>query len=61
MFKKFASGKINGTKRHSFFFGELQHITVSLLICDSYELKHKVYLPKTVCRIFLFSIPFPFY
>ena len=36
MSKKFHSDKINGKKVSSFFFCELQLITVSLLICDSY-------------------------
>ena len=34
--KKVSSDKINGTKLLTFFFGELQLITVSLLICDFY-------------------------
>ena len=36
MLKKFPSDKINGTKMPSFFFRELQLITVLLLICNFY-------------------------
>ena len=36
MLKAFPLDKINGTKMPSFFFRELQFITVLLLICDSY-------------------------
>ena len=40
----------------SFFFRELQLITVLLLICDS----HKIRLRKTVCGIFHFRFHFVF-
>ena len=36
MLKKLPSEKINGTKKPSFFFRELQLITVLLLTCDFY-------------------------
>ena len=36
MFKKVPSDKINRTKNVSFFFRELQLITILLLICASY-------------------------
>ena len=42
----------------SFFFRDLQLITVLLLTCD--ELKHKNRLCKTVCGIFHFRFRFPF-
>ena len=40
----------------SFFFRELQLITVLFLICGSYiyELKHKIRLSKTACGTFDF-------
>ena len=44
----------------SFFFRELQLITVLLAICDSYELKCKVSLSKTVCGIFYLRFRFVF-
>ena len=43
----------------SFFFGELQLITVLLLICDSY-MSWIIRLSKTVCRIFHFRFRFIF-
>ena len=46
-------------KMPSFFFCELQLITFLLLICDSY-MKHKVFLSRTVCRIFCFRFCFIF-
>ena len=51
--------KKNGTNNALFFFFcERQLIIVVLLICDSYELKHKVCLSKTVCGIFHFRFRF---
>ena len=46
----------------SFFFRELQLITVLLVINLRflYELKHKVRFPKTVCGIFHFGFRFVF-
>ena len=56
MLKTFPLDKINSKKKKtkkklSFFFLDLQLLTVLLLICDSYELKHQVRLCKTVCGI----------
>ena len=62
MLKNFPSDKINDTKNTlSFFFRELQLITVLLLICDSYmSWSTKVRPSKTVCGIFRFSFRFVF-
>ena len=54
MLKKIPSGKINGTKMHSFFFHELQLISFTFNLQFLYELKHKVHLSKTACGIFHF-------
>ena len=59
MLTKFPLDKISGTKMPSFFFRELQIITV-LLFRFLYELKHQVRLSKTVWD-FPFSISFPCY
>ena len=56
MLKNFLRTKSAVLKMPSFFFRELQLITVLLLI---YELKYNVRLSKTV-RDFPFSIPFHF-
>ena len=46
-------------KMSSFFFRDLQLITVLLLILRFlYELKHKVHFSKTVCGIFYFRFIF---
>ena len=62
MLKKFLRAKETVQKMSSFFFRELQLITILFLIFDSYiyELKHKVHLSKTVWD-FPFSIPVRFY
>ena len=44
----------------SFFFRELQVITVLLLMCDSYANQSKVRLSKTVSAIFHFPFRFVF-
>ena len=51
MFRKFPLDKINGTKNALF-------CTVLLLICNFYELKHKVRFSKPVCGILDFQFPF---
>ena len=48
-------------KMPSFFFHELQLMTILLLISDSYnELKHKARISKTMCEIFHFRFRFIF-
>ena len=60
MLKKFPSDKINGTKMPSFFFRELQLITVLLLICDSYMSRSTRFVSLKLCMGFpIFnSVPF---
>ena len=57
MLTKFPLDKISGSKMPSFFFRELQIITV-LLFRFIYELKHQVRLSKTVCGILHFRFLF---
>ena len=54
--KNFLRTKETLQKMHSFFFRELQRITVYLRFL--YELKHKVHFSKTVCAIFHFPFHF---
>ena len=54
--KEIASDKINGTKKSSFFFCELQLIKVLLLICDSYMSWSTGLVSLKVCGIFHFQI-----
>ena len=50
MLKNFPSDKINDTKNTlSFFFRELQLITVLLLICDSYMSWSTRFVPLKLC------------
>ena len=58
MLKKFLLGKINGTKNVLFFPSRGQSHHSFILICNSYELKHKVRLSKTLCGIFHFWFRF---
>ena len=59
--KKSLSIKETVQKIPSFFFRKLQLITVLLFnLRFLYELKHKVGLSKTVCRIFHFQFRFVF-
>ena len=52
--------KINGTKIPSFFFPELQLITVVLLICQPYTIRSTRFVSITVFGIFHFN-SFPFF
>ena len=64
MFKKNSLDKINVKKMHSFFFREIQLVTVLFLIMIIilfyynlvlfFKLKHKVHLSIIVCGIFHF-------
>ena len=57
--KKIPSGKINGTKNALFFLSRAptnHSFTFNLKFL--YELKHKIGLSKTVCRIFHFRFRF---
>ena len=64
MFKKISLDKINVKKMHSFFFREIQLVTVLFLIIIIilfyynlvlfFKLKHKVHLSIIVCGIFHF-------
>ena len=59
MLKKLSFNKINGTKNALLFLSRApthDHITFNLRFL--YELKHKVRLPKGVCRIFYFRFCF---
>ena len=52
------SDKINGTKMPSFFFRELQLITVLLLICDSYMIWSTKFASLKLCVGFsIFDFP----
>ena len=55
MFKKISPDKMNITKMHSFFFRELQLITVLLLIRDSYMSWSKSFVSLKVCVVFSIS------
>ena len=57
MLKTFPSDEINGTKNALFFFRELQHVTVLLLIRYSY----KSWSTRFVSIKLSVSIPFRFY
>ena len=54
MLKKFPLYKINDTKMPSFFFWKLQLISFTFNLWSLYELKYKVLVYKTVCKIFHF-------
>ena len=58
MFRKFPLDKINGTKNALFFFASSNLSQFLLLICNFYELKHKVRFSKPVCGILDFQFPF---
>ena len=51
MSRKFPSDKINVTKKHSFFFRELQLISFTFDLRLLYKLKHMVYDSK-LCMAF---------
>ena len=61
MLKKFSSDKINGTKNALFFLSRVPtHRSFTFNLRFLYELKHKVRLSKTLCRIFDFRFRFVF-
>ena len=61
MLKKFPSDKINGTKNALFsLLRAPSHHSFTFNLRFLHELKHKVYLPKTVCGIFHFWFRFVF-
>ena len=61
MLKKFPSDKRNGTKNAIFFsFASSTHRSLIFNLWFFYELKHKVRLSKTLCRIFHFRSRFVF-
>ena len=57
---KFHLDKINGTKMPSFFFRELQLITVLLLNCDSYMSWSTRFVSLKPCGVFSISDSFSF-
>ena len=59
MLKKFPSDKINGTNM-PFFSRASTHHSFTFNLQFLYELKHKVRLSKTVCRIFYCRFRFVF-
>ena len=61
MLKKYPSDKINVAKNTHFFLSRAPaHHSFTLNLQFLYELKHKVHLSKTVCRIFYFRFRFVF-
>ena len=59
--KKFPSDKINGTKNALFFLSRAPtHHSFTFNLRFLYELKHKVRLSKTGCRLFDFRFRFVF-
>ena len=61
IFKKSPSNKINGAKSALFFLWRAPtHDSFTFNLRFLYELKHKVCLSKTVCRIFYFRFCFVF-
>ena len=61
MFKEFTSDKVNGTKNVLFFLSQAPtHHSFTFNLRFLYELKHKVRLSKTVCRICYFPFRFVF-
>ena len=61
MLKKIASDKINVTKNALFFLSRAPtHDSFTFNLQVLYELKHKVHLFKSVCRIFHFRFRFLF-
>ena len=61
MLKKFPSDKINGTENVFFLLlRDPAHYSFTFNLRFLYELKYKVHLSKTVCRIFHFRFRFVF-
>ena len=61
MLRKFPSDKINVTKNAQFFLSRAPtHHSFTFNSEFLYELKHKVYLSKTVCAMFHFRFRFVF-
>ena len=61
MLKKFPSDKINGTKYDLFFLSRKpNHHSLTFNLGFLHELKHKVCLFKTVCRVLHFRLRFVF-
>ena len=61
MLKKFPSDKTNGTKNALFFISRAPtHHSFTFNLRFLHELKHKIRLSKTVCRIFYFQFRFVF-
>ena len=59
--KKFPLNKINGTKNALFFLSwATTHHNFTFNLQFLYELKHKIFLSKSVCGIFLFRFRFVF-
>ena len=62
MLEKFLLGKLNGTKHVLFFLSQAPtHHNFTFNLQFLYELKHKVRLSKTICRIFHFQFHFVLY
>ena len=61
MLKKFPLVKTTGIKNALFFLSRApSHHSLTFNLQFLYELKHKVYLPKSVCGIFHFRFHFIF-
>ena len=59
MFNKCPSDKINGTKNDLFFLSRAStHHSFTFSLRFLCELKHKVRLSKSICKIFHFRFPF---